>query len=143
MFKTGMSGSAKHALVVLAIMLSLANAKCFATCSPNVVAATALGSKPTKPVSGDCHKHSSPQREGHENKEGNSHEGKSHSCLHDALVTAATDTYNTSSLLTDPFPAAFGFSAVCDDFIPTGRVLISDLSPPLRLHPNLTIVIRV
>ena len=139
-----MSGGAKHAVVVIAIMLSFANARCFATCSPDVVAA-ASRSESTEPINGDCHKHSSSEREGHQQKDRNSHEGKTHSCLHDAVVTAS-DTYNTSSLLSNPVPAIFAvsaFSALLDHFVPAGRFIISDLSPPVRLHPNLTIVIRV
>lgn len=139
--KTGMSVWAKHALVVLAVMLSLGNAKCFASCSPEIVAAGSRFSESGKPVSGDCHKHSSNQREGHQNRD--SHGEKPHSCLHDALLTAATDTYNTSSVSTSGFPVVEGFFASPASFVPARRPHVSDLSPPFRLHPNLTIVIRV
>lgn len=141
--KTGMSVGAKHALVVLAVMLSLGNAKCFASCSPEIAAA-GTRSESTKPVRGDCHQHSSTDQKDHQENNRDSHGGgKPHSCLHDALAVA-TDTYNTFSLSTIGFPAAFAFSASPDCFVPARRLLVSDLSPPpIRLHPNLTIVIRV
>ena len=136
---TGMSVWAQHALVVVAVMLSLGNANCFASCSPEIVVAV-NDSHSKRPVSRDCHQHSSAEREADQQTNRQSHDGKNHSCLHDALITPTTDISSPSTI---GLPVTLAFSASVNRFVPVRRLLVSDLSPPIRLHPNLTTVIRV
>jgi hypothetical protein len=131
-----MGVSPKHAVVALAVTLLLSNARCFAACSPGTIAVD-VSSESGK--SSDCHRgRSEPAESQHSNRE--SPDTHNHSCVHDLLITAVTDNHTIPLA----FPLiTFSASVVPHAFATAGPVAGTDVSPPIRSHPGLTIVIRV
>lgn len=126
----------KHSVVALAVMLLLSNARCFAACAPGTFA---LNVPSESGKSSDCHRvPSAPAESQHDNRE--SPDTHDHSCVHDLLITAVTG--NHSIPVAVPL-IAFSTSVVPYRFVIAGRVAQTDVSPPIRSHPGLTIVIRV
>ena len=128
---------AKHAVLALAVMLLLSNARCFAACAPGTFPFDVSSEAGRSP---NCHHVPSAPAESqqHNNRESpNTHD---HSCVHDLLITAITDNHTVPVAL--PL-VAFSASVIPYPFADAARVAASDVSPPIPFHPGLTIVIRV
>lgn len=129
---------AKHAVVALAFTLLLSNAWCFAVCPPGP-APSRVFSESGK--SSDCHHKPAVPVQSEQQSGRETSDGHDHSCVHDLLLTAVTDNNHT-------IPAAFPTIEFSSPVVPyilvlAGRVAGTDVSPPVRSHPGLTIVIRV